>query len=110
MSEATPPADHDSEGPEERHRRIELHLVWAQLVSEHVFVLSSSIARELIPPGNFRLPASWICKPPSTHTWRLNGHHCRCWFSAATRAFTDGIRPSASRRRRSSLSCGTPAD
>jgi hypothetical protein len=44
MSEATPPADHDSESPEERRRRIELHLVWAQLVSEHVFPKEDSVA------------------------------------------------------------------
>jgi hypothetical protein len=44
MSEATPPADHDSESPEERRRLIELHLVWAQLVSEHVFEKEDSVA------------------------------------------------------------------
>ena len=44
MHEATPPADHNSESPEEARRRIELHLVWAQLVSEHVFEKEDSAA------------------------------------------------------------------
>jgi len=44
MSEATPLADHDSESPEEARRRIELHLFWAQLVSEHVFEKEDSAA------------------------------------------------------------------
>ena len=43
MPEATPPAD-DSESPEEARRRIELHLLWAQLVSEHVFPKEDSVA------------------------------------------------------------------
>ena len=43
MHEATPPAD-DSESPEERRRRIELRLVWARLVSEHVFEKEDSVA------------------------------------------------------------------
>jgi hypothetical protein len=38
-----PPADHNSESPEEARRRIELHLVWARLVSEHVFEKEDSV-------------------------------------------------------------------
>jgi hypothetical protein len=44
MHKATPPADHNSESPEEARRRIELHLVWAQLASEHVFPKEDSAA------------------------------------------------------------------
>jgi hypothetical protein len=39
-----PPANHNSESPEEARRRIELHLVWVQLVSKHVFPKEDSVA------------------------------------------------------------------
>jgi hypothetical protein len=44
MHEPMPPGDHNSESPEEARRRIELHLVWAQLVREHVFAKEDSVA------------------------------------------------------------------
>jgi hypothetical protein len=44
MRKAKAPADHNSESPEEARGRVELHLVWTQLVREHVFPKEDSVA------------------------------------------------------------------